>query len=31
MKKMIPLNKQSKKALRDYHAKQHGSWNVVPR
>ena len=27
MKKMIPLNKQSKKAQRNYHAKQRGSWN----
>ena len=27
MKKMIPLNKQSKNAQRKYHAKQHGSWN----
>ena len=29
MKKMIPLNKQSKKALRNYHAKQRASWNGV--
>ena len=27
MKKMIPLNKQSKKAQRNYHSKQRGSWN----
>ena len=27
MKKMIPLSKQSKKAQRNYHAKQRGSWN----
>ena len=27
MKKMIPLNKQSKKAQRSFHAKQRGSWN----
>lgn len=27
MKKMIPLNKHSKKAQRNYHAKQRGSWN----
>ena len=29
MKKMIPLNKQRKKALRNYHAKQRASWNGV--
>ncbi len=27
MKKMIPLNKQSKKAQRKYHVAQRGSWN----
>lgn len=27
--KMIPLEKQSKKARRDYYAKQRGSWNGV--
>lgn len=27
MKKMIPLNKQSKKNQKEYHAKQRGSWN----
>ena len=27
--KMIPLNKQSKKAQREYYLKQRGSWNGV--
>ncbi len=27
MKKIIPLAKQSKKAQKQYHAKQRGSWN----
>ena len=26
MTQMVPLNKQSKKAQREYHAKQRGSW-----
>lgn len=29
MKQFIPLNKQSKKAQKEYHAKQRGSWNGV--
>ena len=29
MKKMIPLEKQSKKAKKIYHAKQRGSWNEL--
>lgn len=27
--KMIPLNKQSKKAQKEYYSKQRGSWNGV--
>ena len=27
MKKVIPLKKQSKKAQKQFHAKQRGSWN----
>lgn len=27
--KMIPLSKQSKKKLKQYHAQQRGSWNGV--
>ena len=26
MQKLVPLNKQSKKAQRTYHSKQRGSW-----
>ena len=29
MKQLIPLDKRSKKAKREYHAKQRGSWNGV--
>ncbi len=29
MKQAVPLNKQSKKAQREYHARQRGSWNGV--
>ena len=28
MQKLVPLNKQSKKAQRAYHSKQRGSWYV---
>lgn len=29
MKRMIPLNKQSKREQKEYHAKKRGSWNGV--
>ena len=29
MAQMVPLNKQSKKKQREYHAKQRGSWHGV--
>ncbi len=29
MKQIVPIAKQSKKAQREYHAKQRGSWNGV--
>lgn len=29
MKQFVPLEKQSKKAQREHHAKQRGSWNGV--
>ena len=29
MEKMIPLNKQSKKAKKQYYARQRGSWHEV--
>lgn len=27
MKQMVPLKKQSKRAQKEYHARQRGSWN----
>jgi len=27
MKRMVPLRKQSKRAQKEYHARQRGSWN----
>ena len=29
MKQFIPLHKQSKKAQKEHHAKQRGSWNGI--
>ena len=29
MENMIPLRKQSKKAQRDFHSRQRGSWGTV--
>lgn len=29
MKPFVPLHKQSKKAQKEYHAKQRGSWNGI--
>ena len=29
MKQMVPLKKQSKRAQKEYHARQRGSWNGV--
>jgi len=29
VKQTVPLNKQSKKAQREYHARQRGPWNGV--
>ena len=29
MKQFVPLDKQSKKARKEYHAKQRGSWNGI--
>lgn len=29
MAQMVPLNKRSKKAQKEYHAKQRGSWHGV--
>jgi len=29
MKQFVPLDKQSKKAQREYHSKQRGTWNGI--